>query len=494
MIPTAASALRINPTKSHDSADGPLSGGLNTGLSKKGSGKGSRRRSFDVDQSRKGPTPRSTSQAKISENNELSVSKSAAVLAQPPTDVAADSWDSVKQQPFCDVCKMAFKSLAFLDRHIKYSNLHQDNVKRLNEGDTSVIAAHLPTTITEEKIVQKQQEEGTHYRLLYSGSKFYWRCQQSIDLDIYHHFLSHAVEIIPFQLSKQKEMPRIYLDYELVLQHVLPSVEEEVQQKKQAITSENKYSFKDIDEIKMKQEITLVKIVTYLLQRIMYEPKAVGSISASLHTVSKTIDEEGKGGENNHSAAEALKHLNESILNVAQEDVCVFTALFSDKTGIFPVLEKPPVTLIPIHVNRRRRSTAEEFDHEMRSIDKEQSFIKANIEKAQELTKANERAEKIAYFVYTAAQLIKERRYSYSDIKHKYKRLWLWAAHRVVYLNNVVKNRQVLNERGLNVVPCSPYKPARVRERPVADEPHQIHYSQSAEDPIVNRMDSLVQN
>jgi hypothetical protein len=32
-----------------------------------------------------------------------------------------DSWESVRQLPYCEVCQMAFKTLSALDRHVKYS-------------------------------------------------------------------------------------------------------------------------------------------------------------------------------------------------------------------------------------------------------------------------------------------------------------------------------------------------------------------------------------
>lgn len=108
----------------------------------------------------------------------VEVNQSEKAAAAPSAEPVADSWDSVTTQPFCTVCQMAFKSQAFLDRHVKYSDLHTKNVKK---------AQGIVDPIPEEKVVEvpatspvKQAElpdhqflakqvEGVHFKLLYSG-------------------------------------------------------------------------------------------------------------------------------------------------------------------------------------------------------------------------------------------------------------------------------------------------------------------------------------
>ena len=55
-----------------------------------------------------------------------------------------DSWDSVSAQPSCVICSMTFPSQSKLDRHIKYSSMHADAVKKLeaakNGGNTDTHA------------------------------------------------------------------------------------------------------------------------------------------------------------------------------------------------------------------------------------------------------------------------------------------------------------------------------------------------------------------
>jgi hypothetical protein len=525
MLPTHNYTAKTKPSDPGDSVP-----------EKKKANRSTRRRSFDVEQQVK--RQQSFAVSKTTENgvSDLSVSKSTPVLAsvsneKEATAVDIDSWDSVTQQPFCETCKMAFKSIAFLDRHIKFSSLHQENVKRLSDGDTTVHSSPIPKHgISEaEMVAVTKQEEGIHYRLLYSGSKFYWRCQQTIDVDIYHHFLPHVIEIIPYHSGKQKELPRIYLDYELVLHQVNDSVKDEVNNRKQLLLSDRFTTAGEIDDQKLQQEVTLIKIVTFILSRITFDPKitmiqkSLSSIDKSLSSSSKenkpvTVEGEGQGeregeeekAKEGKTASQQLKELNENIASTTanvitkDEDHCGFIALFGDDHKLFPVLQAPPIILVPMNVNRRRRTTAEEFDSEVTTIHNDQSFINDSLNRANEFTKVNARAEKIAQFVYTAAKLIKEKQYGFRKETNKYRRLWLWAIHRILYQNKVTKNRNHLNERNLNYIPQSPYKPVRVRERHSFDaemshgdsSSYVVHSAPAAiveEDPMVNSINSLVQ-
>jgi hypothetical protein len=56
----------------------------------------------------------------------------AAVATEAPP--AVDSWDSITQQPYCNICQMAFKSISFLDRHVNHSTIHAHNVKVLHKS------------------------------------------------------------------------------------------------------------------------------------------------------------------------------------------------------------------------------------------------------------------------------------------------------------------------------------------------------------------------
>ena len=62
---------------------------------------------------------------------------------------------------------MIFTTESKLDRHIKYSDLHLKNVQKQKDAANSVNEPVIKSIV--------DQVEGIHYKLLYSGSKFFWR-------------------------------------------------------------------------------------------------------------------------------------------------------------------------------------------------------------------------------------------------------------------------------------------------------------------------------
>jgi hypothetical protein len=253
------------------------------------------------------------------------------------SSTAVDSWDSVSTQPYCDICKMAFKNKAFLERHVKYSNLHIQNEKAAkaalgeNENeeknpDTSVSgneSPHTPLPHPEHEQKQPEQEEGRDYRLLYSGSKFYWRTQHTVDFDIYHHFATKAIEIVPHNNTHQKELNRIYVNYEAACQLVAHSVDVEVENKVKTIVSDR--FAKQPDREAIREDVLVQKMVTYLLSRLHFE------------------------ADDGHGKAK-------------------ITALSQDAFPAEFLHAEHPEGLIPIKVTRRRRSTAEEFDESINIV------------------------------------------------------------------------------------------------------------------------------
>jgi hypothetical protein len=206
-------------------------GGLSKNTGSKGNVTPSRRKSFD-NANKKVTAAISNTAATVSSTPAVEESSSSTEVAPDPvlmesrssplipiaTEVV-DSWDSVSAQPFCVVCQMAFKSPAFLERHVKYSDIHTRNLKiqaeaaqsrELNDFALPSFGSTPSTKFTPKQI------EGQHYKCLYTGSKLFWRTQETVDLNFYHHILAHTVEVISYDLVKSKEFPRQYFDYTAV--------------------------------------------------------------------------------------------------------------------------------------------------------------------------------------------------------------------------------------------------------------------------------------
>ena len=244
-----------------------------------------------------------------------------------------DSWDSVTQQPYCFVCLMAFKTTAALDRHEKFSQLHEKVVRKLKDDyEQSILTKDVVA-------IELQQVEGVHYKLLYAGRKLFWRTQESVDLSFYYHFASNCVEVIAFDVSLEaKEINRIYLDYAKAVK-----------------ITEELFSRKEFDEKELaiiaaqtpleKEESLRLSLTTFILSRIC-------------------ISDEGSPlyGENNKISLRLIP---------------------SDPKDFDPLLSEHPPNLYPVRVNKKRRSSTEEIGDKIQGINLETSAIGVETAKAE---------------------------------------------------------------------------------------------------------------
>jgi len=221
-----------------------------------------------------------------------------------PVVEEVDNWDSVTQQPFCKICEMGFKSMPFLERHVKYSDIHAKNVAFTQEtsleGSPTNFVGNMSMKVT------AKQVEGIDFKLLYAGSKFFWRTQETVDLTFYHHIHPQVIEVIPHDVNKNKEMTRMYFSYTAIVELLTKAGT--------AVSDE---------------DLKRSAITTYLLQRLQLAPKEDKSIPTQLAFVPLALD---------------------------------------DTTMKNPYLEKPPIMVIPVCVTRRRRTNAEEIDNTINSL------------------------------------------------------------------------------------------------------------------------------
>lgn len=243
------------------------------------------------------------------EKNDNQVVEQPAQESNPPnveTLAAMDNWDSVSKQPFCSVCKMAFKSAAFLDRHIKFSEVHQKTLEELGlvesgtnkGGNNSGELSNLPSGATDAsgestKSVRTsfrglpKPVDGVDYRLIYNGVKFFWRTQENIDFDIYFHIKHEIIEVVPFDPPKSKEFKRLYFNYNSILK----LIEDEVQQKVDLQIKE--LSADRFATIPPRQQLYLEAqqhaLVTYLLSRLQKNDNDITFVSSTNGTESSPV-------------------------------------------------------------------------------------------------------------------------------------------------------------------------------------------------------------
>jgi hypothetical protein len=254
-------------------------------------------------------------------------SPSSANLLSESMSSKTDNWDSVSKQPFCSVCKMAFKSAAFLERHIKYSEVHQKTLEEMKleaelgaevaAADSTADQTTTPPQVRSPSIARlsfrqnQKAVDGVDYRQIYHGVKFYWRTKENIDFDVFYHIKSHLIEVVPYDPLKTKEFKRLYFNGD----HIHRLIEEEVQ-----VAVEEK------------------------IKELSTDRFAVLPPRNSLYTEIQQ-----------HAS---VSYLLARLQKVEQEISFVSNTNSSDAS---PLLASPPFSLLPVTVIRRRLTAVEEF-------------------------------------------------------------------------------------------------------------------------------------
>jgi len=286
----------------------------------------------------------------------------------------------VSDQPYCKICQMAFKSLAFLDRHVKYSDVHIKNVNKLasDANQSNEVVDKL-----QEKMIQK---EGVHYKLLYHGAKLFWKTKDNFIIDIFHHIIPQTIEIVSFCDVRCKEISRIYLDFNIIAK----IVEKEVMEKCK-------------DEIaKHKKEKTPTPLDDLL-------------VDAKRKAITSTI----------------LSHLQ---LNVAGEIRSVlFMKSGADNYSEDPTLKIPPDSLVPVSVARKRKTNMEDFNAAMKGLEADKAALK----------EAMSHAEKILSIVQDSVKQFASRNAIYARLNPIRKR-WFLAVRRIISQNYVAQYTNLL--------------------------------------------------
>ena len=368
---------------------------------------GARRRSFGDEKDKMPKAAAAAAVAIVNSLDKMSPGSPVALAQSQSTPVietvntaanAVDSWDSVDQQPYCNICAMAFKTISFLERHIKYSDMHAKALKKQSDAEASLSNS---TEKNDENKLQEKQQEGVHYRMLYSGSKLFWRTQETIDIDMYYHIIPDTVEIIFFDESKGKELPRLYLNHAIVINVVNAIVDREVTEKIDLIKKDqqhDKFSKVDIKNDKMIMELPDMKefidetrrktFTTYILSRLQ---------------------------------------LNNSVIS--------YVSNTGDDSTLQIVIPIQPNGLIPVPVHRRRRTNSDEINKTLTNLEGDRLALKA----------ATGKAERIADFIHQSISLFANAKNIYKGLSVPRKR-WVFAIRKTILLASLKKTKVRLEE------------------------------------------------
>ena len=422
------------------------------GLSSKGGfasastkgGGGVRRRSFGVDDKKQNSiiNKEALEQAQealqksiLDSANEAAAEAAAAAVLAAAAAIQQDSWDSVTAQPFCTVCQMAFKSTSFLDRHVKYSDLHIKNVQKQADLANPKVAVAITLGADDELFkmsspsgkMQPKQVEGKHYRLIYSGSKLFWRTQETVDLNIYHHIIPFAVEVVSYDTVKCKELNRLYLDYGQLCDQSGISAAHSASAGAKAAAARAQAA-KEIEQKNAKGD-AIAKAAE--LANAAVSTADIGTVATHLPaTNGATTEEEDEAATIARFIIQRLQLGNP--VGTSTMKTMEFVKLSSDVSDKPILLPKMPVTIIPIAVPRRRRTNAEEIEATINNLATDRAA----------LVEATGHAHKVANAVYTSATSLAAKKWwaNFNPVRKK----WIWAIRRVIRQKLVAETTEVL--------------------------------------------------
>eukprot|EP01038_Epipyxis_sp_PR26KG_P016997 gene16997-23343_t len=268
-------------------------------------------------------------------------------VATQNEDTPADSWDSVTHQPFCLVCQMAFKTDYILERHISYSQVHDSNMKRIKSGPMDP-----PEILVTPEPPFSPETEGVAYRLMYIGTKFFWRTQKSIDLRFYLHVLTNVLEVISFDPILDKEFNRVLLNYRFILNIVEDKIDPAIEKLRRETAADRFAIVPEAEELR--EDVRRSLIITYILQRL----QLITELSASGHTIITAL---------------------------------AFVKLVTDEDSEwYPLIDRAPSAFVPIFVAHRRHSNVNEINDAFEEIKKEREAIQQSASQAAKFSDATD--------------------------------------------------------------------------------------------------------
>jgi hypothetical protein len=302
---------------------------------------------------------------------------------------------------------MTFRDENKLDQHIKYSSLHLSAVE--NAKKETANAANVDGGVNTKEIVpNKQASAGTavptpitadSVKHIYSGSKYFWRSADTVELDIFLHQVLWTVEIVGSITSKQLSLPRIYLDYtsmEGAISLEAARVADEKQKNSEltfeALLAENKRTILATEIIKRCQLTTI-----------------------------------------NASGAPTEGRVSQSCCGALSPGSQVLTFnRFSSDRGADTVLERPPADLLQMEVQMKFHASIGEMQAKLAALQADTEQLVASTAKAERMLK------EMAVAGFAMAKKRKHENLTFWQAK------WKWACHRVVLLNAIAANTVIL--------------------------------------------------
>ena len=343
-----------------------------------------------------------------------------------------DTWESVKSQPSCVVCGMVFASEGKLDTHIKYSSVHAANLKKIEAMEKG--------SKSTKGVLNEQEEESSRCRVLYTGSKHFWRTQDFLDITIYLHIEAKCLEVIAFDTNASFEYPRIYLDENKIYGMITEKAVWDKVEAMKVVANGKKFKKELAPREVLFQEEKRVLESSFVLQRLKLSadgkaPSPAKKVSVS--DLTKATDEL-LASQN----AEMLKLgvLSPKRKGVGQKQLYYIPEVYDDEQQV--EFDNTKVVVTPVLLQRRRHSSDQEIKDAFDSIEAMQNDIRG----------MTERAAGIANKVHSGVEEFNLRVRKSADIstESKPRQKWAHAISRILrrnHVDNMAKHLQSFGDK-----------------------------------------------
>ena len=235
-----------------------------------------------------------------------------------------------------------------LDRHVKYSDLHSKSLKKIDVDLAQKLAEKEESLKSPKSKVLPKAEEGKDYKLLYYGSKFFWKTQDNVDISLFQHILCDVIEVVPFDVYKNKELDRIYLHMPPILLATNGDVESKIIQKK-GVAAKDKFTRQSFKNNNLAVPVIDPEVEDF--KRICASTFILNRLTLSSVVTNKTL--------------------------TVPTNTMSYVPLPGDAATLDPVLPSPPSVLIPCSVIHRRNTSTEEITQKFNDLALDQAALAA---------------------------------------------------------------------------------------------------------------------
>lgn len=291
----------------------------------------------------------------------------------------------------------------------------------------------------DQELASNNHESASHVTM-FEGQKNFWRARVNVDLRIVEHTVAHVIEVICYNADLNAESPRIFLDSNRLYKKLdAAEIDEKVNLKREELARLRKR----VPLEEMQQGIVRQLAVTYIQARLQIATKDVQEIPTIKEVEESEADENQISTE--HSAPTKVAQAAEDNAGFYVE----LQAASGDSSHAISdiVLHQRPTGLDDIVIQRRKKTTMQDFHKEMRALRADHH----------QLNNACAHASRKAGLAVQSTDAFKGMLRNRNSLDESHLSIatkrWLWAGQKVILQNYVAAVHRRLERYSMSAIP-----------------------------------------